>query len=242
MEITYFESISSTNSVLLEKSKKKSKKNAKSWTVLWTKNQTNGRGYAGNVWEIEKDENLAFSFLIKCNLDYEDLIYFNQWVSYVLALNFSSKFDNVFIKWPNDIILNNKKVCGVLIETYKAVNELNIIVGVGVNVNQENFENLNQAGSLFTETGEKYDIEEILSDLLTYFESNYDLIQNESWNFLFEKYNELLFRKGIVSGFEWNGQLMKGIIQGVNHQGNLEVLFEDGLVKEFKTKDIKLIF
>lgn len=238
MEIFYFESIPSTNSSLLEKSKK----NAKSWTVYWTKNQTKGRGYAGNVWESEVNENLAFSVLIKCGLDYAELIYFNQWVSVVLAEYFASIIDEVYVKWPNDIIVKDKKICGVLIETHRLESEMNVVVGIGVNVNQSTFDGLSSAGSLYTQIGEKYDVEEILSDLLTELRNKFSLIQKKSWELIGDKYNSRLFKKDILCEFEVSGEKIKGEIKSVDHDGNLNLKLESGEMKVFKTKEIKMIY
>lgn len=238
MEIFYFESIPSTNSSLLEKSKK----NAKSWTVYWTKNQTKGRGYAGNVWESEVNENLAFSVLIKCGLDYAELIYFNQWVSVVLAEYFASISDEVYVKWPNDIIVKDKKICGVLIETHRLESEMNVVVGIGVNVNQSTFDRLSSAGSLYTQIGEKYDVEEILSDLLTELRNKFSLIQKKSWELIRDKYNSRLFKKDILCEFEVSGEKIKGEIKSVDHDGNLNLKLESGEMKVFKTKEIKMIY
>lgn len=238
MDIIYFESISSTNSALIEASKK----SAKSWTIYWTTNQTQGRGYAGNVWEAKVNENLAFSLLINSDLDYVDLVGFNQWVSVVLCKYFLTLEEDVFVKWPNDIIIKNKKVCGVLIETYKSVNQLNIVVGVGVNVNQNDFHALPKAGSLFTQTERKFEIKEILSDLLTAFQNEFHFIEKKQWNLISEMYNSHLFRKGIESKFKIGEEEISGIIENVNENGDLEVKFQNGEIKTFKTKEIELIF
>src|SRR5690606_28697098 len=163
MEIHYYPSNPSTNTAALEMSKK----GAKSWTVLWTTNQTQGRGYAGNNWLSKKGENLALSILIINDLNYNELVYFNQWVSNTVCEFLQGFSKEVYVKWPNDIIIGNKKVCGILIETHKSNNQLHIITGIGLNINQKEFENLNKAGSLATENQENYDIEEILAGLLT---------------------------------------------------------------------------
>lgn len=238
MEIVYFETIPSTNSLLLENSKK----NAKSWTVYWTKNQTQGKGYAGNVWEIKKNENLAFSVLIKCDIGYGELVYFNQWVSIVLAEYLMRKNEEVFVKWPNDIIVRDKKVCGVLIETNKVGSQMNIVVGVGLNVNQKEFEGLPNAGSLFTQIGREFDIEVTLSELLTELQNKFDLIQGKSWDYLFERYNQMLYRRDVICEFEVLGERVKGKILGINHDGNLNLRLENGSVGVYKTKEIKMIY
>lgn len=239
MEILRFESLSSTNSYLMDLSKK----NAKSWTVVWTSDQTSGKGYAGNVWQSEKDENLAVSVLIKSDLAYDELIYFNQWVCNVLTHFLKGFSSDVAVKWPNDIILNHKKICGVLIETHKAGNELNIIVGIGLNVNQTNFELLPKAGSLATQLEQKFDLEEILSGLLTNLENSYSQIENKEWEMILKEYNQNLFRKNQISTFKEKDRSFEGIILKVDHRG---LLWIDDIhsqeIRSFQHKEIELVY
>lgn len=238
MEIHRYDSASSTNTVLLEMSKK----DAKSWTVVWTSNQTQGKGYAGNSWNSEKDKNLAVSILIINDLNYKELIFLNQWVCNSVCELLEQYSDEVCVKWPNDIIIKNKKVCGILIETHKSDNQLNIIIGMGLNINQTNFENLNKAGSLATQTNQFYDIEEILSGLLTKLKDSYNLIQNKEWYSIIESYNSKLFRKGKVSVFKKENELFNGIIQSVDKSGLLHVKLENESINKFKHKEIELMY
>lgn len=238
MEVHYLKSVPSTNSALLEMSKK----SAKSWVVCWTDNQTQGRGYAGNKWNSNKGDNLAVSFLIKSKLSHPEMIYFNQWLCNVVC-HFLSEFSNeVFVKWPNDIIIGNKKVCGILIETYKSDNQLNIISGMGLNINQNEFPELPKAGSLFTQNGEKYNIEEILSGLLTNLENSYPQIENEEWEKISLSYNQNLFRKNLLSKFIQNKNEFEGFIRGVNDNGQLIIENTNGETECFQHKEIELVY
>lgn len=238
MEIYHFDSIPSTNTALWEMSKK----GAKSWTVIWSSNQTDGKGYSGNSWSSEKDKNLAVSLLIKSDLTYNELIYFNQWVCNCICDLFKNYTDSAFVKWPNDIIINNKKICGVLIETYKSDNQLNMIVGVGINVNQESFSGLKNAGSLFTETNRFYDIKEILSDLLTKFDESYSKIRNCEWEPIIHTYNSNLFRRDCISRFRIEDKIFSGTIRFVDDSGLLNVELENKILEKFKHKAIELLY
>lgn len=236
MEIYHFESLPSTNSELIEMSKK----NAKSWTVVYTFRQSQGKGYAGNQWTSEPDKNIALSVLIKSSLSYEELICFNQWLCYSVA-NYLSQFSKeVYVKWPNDIIIQNKKVCGILIETHKSENELNIISGIGINVNQTNFQNLEKAGSLKTQTRKEYDLKEILSGLLTELKNNYEWVETKDWEKIKNLYNQRLFRANQISIFQKDQKEFQGIIRGVDKFGQLMVETSDGETYFFKHKEIEL--
>lgn len=238
MEILKYKSVSSTNTILLDLSKK----NAKSWTVVWTSEQTDGRGYTGNRWISEPGKNIAVSVLIKCELKYAELIYFNKWVCNVLYEVLTVYSDEVFVKWPNDIILKNKKVGGVLIETHKANNELNIVTGIGLNVNQINFKSFPNASSLAIQTEREYNLEEILADLLTKMEKTYDLIETKKWNQISEAYNAHLFRRNKISSFKKDETVFEGEILVVNEFGQLKVLLNDATIKVFNHKEIELIY
>ncbi len=239
MEIFRYQTLSSTNSELLDLSKK----NAKSWTVVWTSHQTSGKGYAGNVWQSEKDENLAVSVLVCTKLEYAELVYFNQWVCNVLVGFLRGFSADVAVKWPNDIIMKNKKICGVLIETHKAGNELNIIVGIGLNVNQTNFQSLPKAGSLATQLDQKFDLEEILSGLLTNLENSYSQIDNKEWEIILAEYNLNLFRKNQLSTFIENNQAFDGVILNVDKQGLLWInKLDSEEIKSYQHKEIELIY
>ncbi|HLV23928.1 MAG TPA: biotin--[acetyl-CoA-carboxylase] ligase [Moheibacter sp.] len=238
MEIIYFKSLPSTNTKLLNLSKK----SAKSWTVVWTSKQTEGKAYGGGKWEIEKSKNLAVSLLITNDLSYKELVYFNQWMGVTIQRYLKRFSDSVYVKWPNDIIMKNKKICGLLIETYKSDNELNIITGIGLNVNQEEFKNLPKAGSLFTQTRQTYDLEEILTGLLTEIQENYHLISEKKFTQIAEDYNAVLYCRNRIAKFEYDEKLFKGIILGVNEHGQLIVQTDSGEVREFNHKEIELIY
>lgn len=238
MEIFHFDSLPSTNSKLLELSKK----NAKSWTVVSTFEQTAGKGYSGNQWTSDSGKNIAVSMLIKSVLNYNELIYFNQWLCNTVSKYLKRYSDEVYVKWPNDIILRNKKVCGILIETHKSENQLNIISGIGVNVNQTNFKLLPKAGSLATQTGKEFDLEEILSDLLTELVSSYEQIENKEWENIFSTYNQNLFRLNQTSEFMIKEEKFEAIIRGVDESGQLILENAAGELMKYPHKSIELIY
>lgn len=238
MKIIKYNSIANTNSALLEMSKK----DAKSWTAVWTSHQTEGRGYAGNKWEAEKDQNIALSLLIKSELSYQDLIYFNQWVCSSVAGVLSQYTDGVFVKWPNDIIVKDKKVCGVLIETHKSDNEMCIIVGIGLNVNQIHFENHPKAGSLATQTGRQFSLDEILADLLTHLKNDFKLMEEKRWEEISKGYHSVLYKRNQWNEFQSKGEYFQASIQSVDEFGRLVVLLKDGESKSFMHKEIEMIY
>lgn len=237
MKIISFDTLPSTNDFLMELSKK----DANSWTVIYAKEQTQGKGYAGNQWQVKANENLTFSLLIKSDLSYAELIYLNQWVARSIQRVLVKYLGHVCIKWPNDIILNDKKVCGVLIENYKHQQQMNSVIGIGLNVNQTDFNQLPNATSMALETAKTYDIMTILTNLVDELKNSYSLLENRQFEQISLEYNQFLYRRDILSTFKIQDEVKKGIIRKATNQGTLIVEF-DGIEQEFLHKQIELIF
>src|SRR5690606_5094325 len=142
----------------------------------------------------------------------------------------------------NDIIVRNKKVCGVLIETHRSDNQLNVIAGIGLNINQTNFGELSKAGSLATESGRNYDTEEILTGILTNLKDHYSLIEQKAWEEIGDTYNSRLFRKDETGKFKLGETEFEGVIRFVDSSGLLHVELEKNNIKSFKNKEIELIY
>jgi len=237
MNFISFDSLSSTNEYLIDLSKK----DANSWTVIHAKNQTKGKGYAGNEWKVVAGQNLTFSFLLKTDYTFQEMIYFNEWVSSVISLFLQRYSTDTKVKWPNDIILNNKKVCGVLIENFRSNKVMNSIIGIGLNVNQTDFSQLPKATSLQKITDKIYDIKEIMTDLMSLFYEQYSVLESKNFEQIHEKYLQNLFKKDQISQFRLNGKIINGVIKNVNDAGNLMIEI-NSVLKEFKHKEIELIF
>ena len=119
--------------------------------IAYTFNQTNGKGQRGNSWVSEPEKNLAFSIIFFPN----NFNIKNQFIINVIFSLFifntlkSLQIPDIKIKWPNDIMSGNKKICGILNELkIKGSKVEMIIIGFGLNINQEDFENLPNATSL----------------------------------------------------------------------------------------------
>jgi BirA family biotin operon repressor/biotin-[acetyl-CoA-carboxylase] ligase len=175
--------------------------------VIFTKRQTSGRGRMGRVWEAD-NKSLAFSIVIKDSKllnDFESLSIISA-AAVFRAL--STKCDKVSIKWPNDVYIGSKKVCGILSEGISYDKLVGIIDGIGINVNNSSLP-LDTATSLFMETGKEYNIKDILfsvlnnfDDLITkHFNGNNEYLDiiNEN-NYLFGKtaYAEINKQKKLV--------------------------------------------
>lgn len=216
------------------------------FTVVVAENQTAGKGQRGSLWVSEPSSNLTFSVLVKDLLIGIESIYD---LNVAVSLSVFNAIKNLgveglTIKWPNDILADNKKVGGILIENIiKSNGEIFSVVGIGINVNQKKFEGLSQATSLFNSLGRELDKEvlmnEVLKQLICYFSS----LRNGGKDKIWKEYHANLYRLGVPSAFElMSGDRFMGIIQKVGQQGALVVLSEDGGIQEYYIKEIKLLY
>ena len=162
MKLIKLDAIDSTNEFLKGLS---SKQNIENFTVVSAENQFKGKGQRGAVWSSEASKNLVMSILIKDFLsDITQIFNLNIAVSLaVMEALESLNIPNLSIKWPNDIMSYNKKIGGILIENViKSDGTINSVVGLGLNVNQINFENLPKASSMAVIAGKQFNKEEVL--------------------------------------------------------------------------------
>ena len=243
MHIIKLPAIDSTNSYLKELT---AKQTVESFTVVVAENQTNGRGQRGANWEVESGKNLTFSILIKdVLLTFEEVFNLNVVVAVSLFQAFSKlKIPNLAIKWANDILADKKKICGILIENqFKSNSEIFSVIGIGINVNQENFSNLPQASSLKNISGQDWNKEEVLLTFLSQFQNNINLYKNEGANYFWEVYHKNLFKKNVPMAFE-NAESDKfmGIIKQVLPNGLLQIELEDDSLQLFDIKEVKMLY
>jgi len=144
-------------------------------TVVITDHQTAGRGQRGKTWEAEPGKNLTFSLILKPYfLAAKDQFQLNEAISVGIARYIASRVvHNVAIKWPNDILVQDKKVCGILIENHLHSESIGCsIVGIGLNINQQSFAETN-AESIGMITGLDYHLRDEFEALLHALEACY---------------------------------------------------------------------
>lgn len=215
------------------------------YTVVMTNEQTQGRGQMGTVWSSENGKNLMFSVFKDLNkYDVEFPFYISMAFSLAILKTFKTlNIPDLHIKWPNDILSADKKICGILIENV-IKNKLNsTIIGVGINVNQTDFKNLPKASSLKKITGVHYNLDEILQLVINYTKEYSSLLQQGKYELVKNEYETNLFRKNKPSTFkDAEGALFSGFIKGVTKYGKLQVILEDEIVKKFDLKEITLLY
>jgi BirA family biotin operon repressor/biotin-[acetyl-CoA-carboxylase] ligase len=246
MKLIKLDAIDSTNDFLKSLS---SQDELDNFTVVTAENQTKGKGQMGAKWQSESGKNLIMSALVKDFL-YDNEQFFNLSIVVSLAVIEVLKTLNISdlsIKWPNDIMSYNKKIGGILIEnTIKSDGRIVSVVGLGLNVNQTNFDQLPNASSLAVIAGHSFDKDALPVLIIEKMKEKIELWNTNSEHF-WTTYFDTLFRKGVPMPFknlnaETSGQNFMGIIQGVSSVGKIQILLEDDSVSEFDIKEVQMLY
>ncbi|MFO7444988.1 MAG: biotin--[acetyl-CoA-carboxylase] ligase [Ignavibacteriaceae bacterium] len=169
----YGEEIDSTNSFLMNKGNKANTNG----TVVLAEKQIKGKGRKDRVWYSAKGQNLTFSLLIT------DTNYFGEKINilnFVSSLSVAQAIENLYqlktnLKWPNDILINGKKIAGILLESSSQGNKVErVVIGIGINVNQVLFQgSFNwEPTSLKVELDQNIERERLLAETLNILEEN----------------------------------------------------------------------
>ena len=242
MKLIKLDAIDSTNEFLKGLSKKQE---LESFTVVSAEKQTKGKGQMGAIWASEASKNLTMSVLVKDFLSGIDQLFnLNIVVSLaVIEVLESLNIPNLSIKWPNDIMSYNKKIGGILIEnSIKSDGAIVSVVGLGLNVNQTNFDNLPKASSLAVVCGKEFNRESLVISICESIENKIAI-----WNFspieFWDIYTKNLYKFGVPMPFsDPNDNHFMGIIQGVSAIGKLRVMLEDDRIAEFDIKEIQMLY
>ena len=220
-------------------------------SVLSALSQTSGRGQMGNVWLSETGSNLTFSIILKLDDGPMKRIQaYDQFaISEIAALALSDYLNSLdipaMIKWPNDIYVHDKKICGILIENMIRGEWLSgSVIGIGLNVNQDAFDpSLPNPTSMCLETSRKYNIRECLEDFMHIFTEYYERYLNikGGLNRLRTLYLAQMWHKGEPYRYRADGNEFTGIIRGISDIGRLVIETEKGELKEFAFKEIEYV-
>ncbi|MCX8533554.1 biotin--[acetyl-CoA-carboxylase] ligase [Chryseobacterium luquanense] len=208
---------------------------------LFTFNQTKGRGQYGNIWTSTAEQNLAYTLAVKTSCIQHSDFLFNYYTAIIIQDFFANLTEKIVkIKWPNDIIVQNKKVVGILIEKKKINQENYFIIGTGINILQEKFDQISNAGSLLTQTGERFNLNKIAENLHSFLIEKLNNIPSDGE--ILDQFNSNLFRKDEISVFELNEKRQNGIIKNADENGNIWIELEESGLKSFYHKEIKLLY
>ena len=207
--------------------------------LVSTNYQEKGRGQRSNIWESEKNMNILISFLYVHTTNNYDLFKFNMLISLAIY-DFLSKYfkTGLKIKWPNDLMINNKKIAGVLVQNIES--NFKSIIGVGININQKEFKNFSpQATSFSNELNKEFNRNALILELMNNFE-NY-LINYFQFNDLKNRYMLKIYKFKQQTNFLNNLKEFKGEIINFNSSGEIIIKRGDEFLS-FKNGEVKMIF
>ena len=240
-EIVYKEVTSSTNADV----RRMAEDGAKNGLLVVADGQTLGKGRRGREWGSPKGTNLYFSMLLKPNFspDKASMVTLVAAYSVAAVIRENTGLD-AKIKWPNDIVVDKKKVCGILTEMSMERDYIHhIVVGIGINVNEEEFpsELEGMATSLKNEKGSIVSRANLLSDILLQFETDYaTFLEAESLKPFVDEYNKMLVNKGsLVKVLDPKGEF-SGIAGGIGEDGMLIVFKENGQIETVSAGEVSV--
>ncbi|MFH1195479.1 MAG: biotin--[acetyl-CoA-carboxylase] ligase [bacterium] len=225
----YCEEIDSTNTYLLS-----TKSQTIHGTVVLAESQTKGRGRRNREWLSISEQNLTFSILIKSPIDSAQLHFLNFGSALAVAQSIENLFQlNVELKWPNDVLVDGRKIAGILVESSSQGTKLEkIVIGFGINVNQTNFAGkfLIQPTSVKREFKQNCSRERILSEVLNNFETIFGMIKTEPEKIL-SNWKERCRLLGERIKIEDEGNIKYGIFDDIDENGFLLLKTENGKEK-----------
>lgn len=236
-KIYHFESLDSTNDYI-----KNNYLKLKDKDIIIAEEQTKGRGRTNRYWHSKKGEGIWMSIYLK-----PDILPFKApIITQLTGASIIKALDNLgvktTIKWPNDIFLNDKKICGILTEMKLEVSDLEyIIVGIGMNVNSLDFDDeIKDIATSIKKEGFDISRVDIIREILKEFEIFYlDYIKNENKNFMDickEKSNIVGNNIFIIK----NNERIKAKAIDLNKDGNLIVLKEDNKKEELFSGEVSI--
>ena len=211
-------------------------------TVVITDNQTAGRGQRGNQWITAPGKNFTLSILFKPSfLSTKDQFYLNVFTSLSIYDYLLEKgCEPVRIKWPNDIYVGSKKICGILIENVITGNRFsNVVIGIGLNVNQDEF-GVHSATSLYLEVGNVFDLQSELDGLLAFIEARYLKLKRNDLQLMMLEYLKFMYWRGEPHVFSDIHGDFEGTIAGLDQSGRLKIATENG-ERSFDVKEITYV-
>ncbi len=224
------DSVGSTNDYL----KRLGSEGCENGTVAAAREQTKGKGRLGRQWQTKKDDGIAFSVLLKPNISPSEVSSVTPLAGLAVckALREFTGLD-CFIKWPNDVIVGNKKLVGILTEMSAEFDAVEYVIpGIGINVSHTSFpdEIAYKATSILLETGRHIDQNELLACVLLHLENEFLKTNLELTPSVKEEYTKMCATIGREVTFKRGTRRISGTAVGISDKGELEVMLSDGTI------------
>lgn len=227
--------LSSTNDFIKEQYE-----SLENYTIVTANYQTNGKGRLSRTWEAIKSNNILMSVLVKEFKNRKDINKLSLVASMSVHKFLSKYLKNLYIKWPNDILVDNKKICGILLEGKINNNVQMVVIGIGININQINFSEEIAAltTSLRKELDQEFNIDILIKELSDLLINDIDDFLNGN-NAFIDYIKSCLF--GINQKIEYtrNNNLYEGIILDIDDEGRL-IINENNQILYINSGEIKI--
>lgn len=239
--VAFFEETDSTNNEI----RRLAEQGAPHGTLAVAERQLGGKGRRGRVWTSPAGVGIWMSMLLRPQIDPMAA----SMLTLVMALAARKGIEESTglkpeIKWPNDLVLNKKKICGILTEMSTELMEIQYVIpGIGINVNQTDFPDdiKATATSLSIESGKIQKRSQIIAAIMRAFETYYDtFMKTQDMSGLIEEYNAHLVNLGNeVCVLDPAGEY-RGVSEGINKEGGLLVRLSDGTLKEVISGEVSV--
>jgi len=208
--------------------------------MLYTDFQHSGRGQQGNSWESENKKNLLFSMLLyPTHIPIQEQFLISQIVSIGIKKTLDKYVENISIKWPNDIYWNDEKIAGILIEnSLQGASIKDSIVGIGLNVNQEKFENAPNPISLKQIIGKNISRKQMLKEIK---ENIFDVYSNWTAGQIRSEYVKMMYRNNGYFPYSVENENFEAKIIAVQSDGRLDLEESSGKIRSFYFKEVRFL-
>ena len=239
LQYHHFNQLDSTNAYL---QRKQSECDIRNWVVS-ADEQTAGKGMGNNGWESEVGKNLTFSLAVDMGFLPAERQFL---LSKAVPLGIIEVLDTILpakklsIKWPNDIFFENHKLAGILINSTIKTNMMDVsIIGIGLNVNQMQFQNWpTQPTSLKKITGKDYDMQPLMEQIAEHILIKVEQLKSDP-TVIEQNYLKRLFRYRTWADYEVGGKTMRLFMTGIDPFGRLQLVDEQQEPHIFDIKEIK---
>jgi BirA family biotin operon repressor/biotin-[acetyl-CoA-carboxylase] ligase len=217
-------------------------------TVIHTDHQTKGKGQRGAVWASKMGQNVTMSVILKPTFLIQNRSFYLSKIAALALYDVLTDIDakgqyDIKIKWPNDILINQKKIAGILIENNLSDKSFQYsVIGIGFNVNQTEFDGLLNATSLSFAFGKNFERLSVMMHIWAKLEKWYLKLKEGRMDLIDETYLKCLLGLNQLLDFEdSNGYRFAAIPKSVTTQGKLILLMPDNEERDFDIKELKFL-
>ena len=212
-------------------------------TVIFSEGQSKGRGRMGRQWLSPKGKGIYLSLILRPDLSPAEApkITLVSAVAVALAIRKATHL-GALIKWPNDILINDRKACGILTEMSAEVNTVSyIVLGIGINVNTAKADLPKEATSLKIETGEEVPRVELAQEILRELERQYRIFKEKGFKKIIEEWKGLSHTLGEEVKITCHGRKVEGTASDLDTSGALVVRLDNGFTEHITAGDVIMV-